>query len=173
MYADKRYAAVFPVSYIPFQVRQEFFSVSYFYSGRFCNYNKSNKRKYRRLRKWLLSIKPYIENKERIHLIGIGGVSMNSLGELLLSRGSADFRLRPSAYGCYRAVEALGAKITYEQCRRTSRVRRSSAPLPCMMTIRDRPRHELAFWSWSVLRYGDTSCAIMTTWFVWQARTAR
>ena len=34
-----------------------------------------------------LSIKPYIENKERIHLIGIGGVSMNSLGELLLSRG--------------------------------------------------------------------------------------
>ena len=32
-----------------------------------------------------LSIKPYIENKERIHLIGIGGVSMNSLGELLLS----------------------------------------------------------------------------------------
>ena len=31
-----------------------------------------------------LSIKPYIENKERIHLIGIGGVSMNSLGELLL-----------------------------------------------------------------------------------------
>ena len=23
-----------------------------------------------------LSIKPYIENKERIHLIGIGGVSM-------------------------------------------------------------------------------------------------
>lgn len=34
-----------------------------------------------------LSIKPYIENKERIHLIGIGGVSMNSLGELLLSKG--------------------------------------------------------------------------------------
>ncbi len=26
-----------------------------------------------------LSIKPYIENKEKIHLIGIGGVSMNSL----------------------------------------------------------------------------------------------
>ena len=34
-----------------------------------------------------LSIKPYIENKERIHLIGIGGVSMNSLAELLLSKG--------------------------------------------------------------------------------------
>ena len=44
-----------------------------------------------------LSIKPYIENKERIHLIGIGGVSMNSLGELLLSRGvpiSGSDRLR-------------------------------------------------------------------------------
>ena len=40
-------------------------------------YNKSNKRKYRRLREMALSIKPYIENKERIHLIGIGGVSMN------------------------------------------------------------------------------------------------
>ena len=36
MYADKRYAAVFPVSYIPFfQVRQEFFSVSYFIPGDF------------------------------------------------------------------------------------------------------------------------------------------
>ncbi len=34
-----------------------------------------------------LSIKPYIENKETIHLIGIGGVSMNSLAELLLSKG--------------------------------------------------------------------------------------
>ena len=34
-----------------------------------------------------LSIKPYIENKERIHLIGIGGVSMSALGELLLSLG--------------------------------------------------------------------------------------
>ena len=31
-----------------------------------------------------LSIKPYIENKERIHLIGIGGVSMNSLGAHLI-----------------------------------------------------------------------------------------
>ena len=34
-----------------------------------------------------LSIKPYIENKETIHLIGIGGVSMNSLAELLMSKG--------------------------------------------------------------------------------------
>ena len=34
-----------------------------------------------------LSIKPFIQNKKRIHLVGIGGVSMNSLGELLLSMG--------------------------------------------------------------------------------------
>ena len=50
-----------------------------------------------------LSIKPYIENKERIHLIGIGGVSMNSLGELLLSRGVP-------IYGCYRAAGGSGRK---------------------------------------------------------------
>lgn len=57
-----------------------------------------------------LSIKPYIENKERIHLIGIGGVSMNSLGELLLSRGvpiSGSDRL---AYGCYRTAGSSGRK---------------------------------------------------------------
>lgn len=57
-----------------------------------------------------LSIKPYIENKERIHLIGIGGVSMNSLGELLLSRGvpvSGSDRLRT---GCYRAAGGSGRK---------------------------------------------------------------
>ncbi len=89
-----------------------------------------------------LSIKPYIENKERIHLIGIGGVSMNSLGELLLSRGVPVFRLRPSAYGCYRArLEAPAQRLPTSTSRRTSRVRRSSCvPLPCMMTIRDRPR---------------------------------
>lgn len=46
-----------------------------------------------------LSIKPYIENKERIHLIGIGGVSMNSLGRAAAQPRCADFRLRPSAYG--------------------------------------------------------------------------
>ena len=61
-----------------------------------------------------LSIKPYIENKERIHLIGIGGVSMNSLGELLLSRGvpvSGSDRLRTDVTA---RLEALGAKIIYE-----------------------------------------------------------
>lgn len=57
-----------------------------------------------------LSIKPYIENKERIHLIGIGGVSMNSLGELLLSRGvpiSGSDRLRTDVTA---RLEALGCK---------------------------------------------------------------
>ena len=34
-----------------------------------------------------LSIKPYIENKERIHLIGIGGVSMCPLAEVLAGKG--------------------------------------------------------------------------------------
>ena len=61
-----------------------------------------------------LSIKPYIENKERIHLIGIGGVSMNSLGELLLSRGvpvSGSDRLKTDVTA---RLEAKGAKIAYE-----------------------------------------------------------
>ena len=122
-----------------------------------------------------LSIKPYIENKERIHLIGIGGVSMNSLGELLLSRGvpiSGSDRLRTDVTA---RLEALGAKITYEHKPENVEVRRSSCvPLPCMMTIRrSSAPMSWAFRSWSVPRHGDTSCAIMTTWFVWQARTAR
>ena len=61
-----------------------------------------------------LSIKPYIDNKERIHLIGIGGVSMNSLAELLLSRGvpvSGSDRLHTDVTA---RLESLGAKITYE-----------------------------------------------------------
>ena len=132
-------------------------------------YNKSNKRKYRRLREMALSIKPYIENKERIHLIGIGGVSMNSLGELLLSRGvpiSGSDRLR---------TDVTAQRLPTSTSRRTSRVHRSSCvPLPCMMTIRrSSAPMSWAFRSWSVPRHGDTSCAIMTTWFVWQARTAR
>lgn len=57
-----------------------------------------------------LSIKPYIENKERIHLIGIGGVSMNSLGELLLSRGVPGFRLGSSADGCHCPSGGSGRK---------------------------------------------------------------
>ena len=34
-----------------------------------------------------LSIKPYIENKERIHLIGIGGSSMSGLAGMLVKLG--------------------------------------------------------------------------------------
>ena len=33
------------------------------------------------------SLKPYIEQKKSMHLIGIGGVSMSALAELLLSLG--------------------------------------------------------------------------------------
>ena len=122
-----------------------------------------------------LSIKPYIENKERIHLIGIGGVSMNSLGELLLSRGvpiSGSDRLRTDVTA---RLEALGAKITYEhKPENVEGASLSCVPLPCMMTIRrSSAPMSWAFRSWSVPRHGDTSCAIMTTWFVWQARTAR
>ncbi|MDO4270897.1 MAG: UDP-N-acetylmuramate--L-alanine ligase [Eubacteriales bacterium] len=61
-----------------------------------------------------LSIKPYIENKETIHLIGIGGVSMNSLAELLLSMGvpvTGSDRLKTDVTA---RLEALGAKIAYE-----------------------------------------------------------
>ena len=61
-----------------------------------------------------LSIKPYIENKERIHLIGIGGVSMSALGELLLSLGvpvSGSDRLKTDVTA---RLESLGAKIIYE-----------------------------------------------------------
>ena len=51
-----------------------------------------------------LSIKPYIENKQRIHLVGIGGVSMNSLGELLLSMGVP-------VSGSYRAHSAVTERL--------------------------------------------------------------
>ena len=61
-----------------------------------------------------LSIKPYIENKETIHLIGIGGVSMNSLAELLLSKGvpvTGSDRLGTDVTA---RLKARGAKISYE-----------------------------------------------------------
>lgn len=61
-----------------------------------------------------LSIKPYIENKQTIHLIGIGGVSMNSLAELLLSKGvpvTGSDRQRSDVTA---RLEMMGAKITYE-----------------------------------------------------------
>ena len=62
-----------------------------------------------------LSIKPYIENKERIHLIGIGGVSMNSLGRASAEQGCAGLRLRPPAHPTSPRVSRRSARsITYE-----------------------------------------------------------
>lgn len=119
-----------------------------------------------------LSIKPYIENKERIHLIGIGGVSMNSLGELLLSRGvpiSGSDRLRTDVTA---RLEALGAKITYEH--KPENVEGASLIVRTAAVHDDNPEivraHELGIPVMERARHGDTSCAIMTTWFVWQAR---
>lgn len=60
-----------------------------------------------------LSIKPYIDRKETIHLTGIGGVSMNSLAELLLSMGvpvTGSDRLHTDVTD---RLEQLGARITY------------------------------------------------------------
>ena len=59
-------------------------------------------------------ISEFLVPGKRAHLVGIGGVSMNSLGELLLSRGvpiSGSDRLRTDVTA---RLEALGAKITYE-----------------------------------------------------------
>ena len=60
-----------------------------------------------------LSIKPYIENKETIHLIGIGGVSMNSLATLLLSKGVPVTGSDRQPSEITARLEAHGAKITY------------------------------------------------------------
>ena len=60
-----------------------------------------------------LSIKPYIENKETIHLIGIGGVSMNSLAELLLSKGVPVTGSDRQQSSVTARLEARGAKFTY------------------------------------------------------------
>lgn len=60
-----------------------------------------------------VSIKPYIKNQSTIHFIGIGGVSMNSLAELLLSRGvkvTGSDRVESAVTD---RLETLGARITY------------------------------------------------------------
>ena len=62
-----------------------------------------------------LSIKPFIEHKKTIHLVGIGGVSMNSLGELLLSMGV------PNAWSVW------ARSFTMATRQRTLRARRSSS----------------------------------------------
>lgn len=61
-----------------------------------------------------LSIKPYIQKKEKIHLIGIGGVSMCSLAELLLTQGAPVTGSDKQNTEVTRRLEALGAKIAYE-----------------------------------------------------------
>lgn len=59
------------------------------------------------------SLKPYIEEKKAIHLIGIGGVSMNSLAELLLSLGVPVTGSDRAHSAVAERLERLGAKITY------------------------------------------------------------
>lgn len=60
-----------------------------------------------------VSIKPYIEQHSTIHLIGIGGVSMNSLAELLLSLGARVTGSDRSETEVTERLEDLGARITY------------------------------------------------------------
>ena len=62
----------------------------------------------------ILSIKPYIQRKEKIHLIGIGGVSMCSLAELLLTKGVPVTGSDKQNTEVTRRLESLGAVISYE-----------------------------------------------------------
>lgn len=59
------------------------------------------------------SLKPYIDRKESIHLIGIGGVSMSSLAELLLSLGVPVTGSDRAHSAVTERLERLGARITY------------------------------------------------------------
>ncbi len=61
-----------------------------------------------------LSIKTYIENKEIIHLIGIGGVSMSALAELLLSKGVPVTGSDRQETEVTDRLASLGANIVYE-----------------------------------------------------------
>lgn len=60
-----------------------------------------------------LSIQPYIDQKKKIHLIGIGGVSMNSLAELLLSMDVPVTGSDRSESPVTDRLKRLGARITY------------------------------------------------------------
>ena len=62
----------------------------------------------------ILSIKPYIQRKEKMHLIGIGGVSMCSLAELLLTKGVPVTGSDKQNTEVTRRLESLGAVISYE-----------------------------------------------------------
>ena len=59
------------------------------------------------------SIRPFIENHSVIHLIGIGGVSMNSLAELLLSKGVRITGSDRSETPVTERLQRLGARIVY------------------------------------------------------------
>ncbi len=60
------------------------------------------------------SLKPYIEAKQPMHLIGIGGVSMSALAELLLSLGVPVTGSDRNHSAVTERLERLGAHITYD-----------------------------------------------------------
>lgn len=60
------------------------------------------------------SLKTYIDAKSPIHLIGIGGVSMSALAELLLSLGVPVTGSDRVHSATAERLERLGAKITYD-----------------------------------------------------------
>ncbi|MBR3866492.1 MAG: UDP-N-acetylmuramate--L-alanine ligase, partial [Butyricicoccus sp.] len=59
------------------------------------------------------SIQYCIEEKKPVHLIGIGGVSMNSLAELLMSKGVPVTGSDRTETDVTDRLEMLGARITY------------------------------------------------------------
>lgn len=60
-----------------------------------------------------MTIREYISKKKPIHIIGIGGVSMSALAELLLSLGVPVTGSDKSHSKVTERLERLGAKITY------------------------------------------------------------
>ncbi|NBH79767.1 UDP-N-acetylmuramate--L-alanine ligase [Clostridiaceae bacterium] len=60
-----------------------------------------------------VSLQRYIQEQEIIHLIGIGGVSMSSLAELLLSQGVHVTGSDRQESAVTERLERLGARITY------------------------------------------------------------
>lgn len=60
------------------------------------------------------SLKPYIDEKKTIHLVGIGGVSMSALAELLLSLGVPITGSDRAHSATAERLERLGAVITYD-----------------------------------------------------------
>ena len=60
-----------------------------------------------------ISVQHFMKEGRTIHLIGIGGVSMSALAELLLSRGVPVTGSDRQESGLTRKLEGLGAHITY------------------------------------------------------------